>query len=247
MTRARSSVVRPDPGLAHTRMRTQMRSRSGMTLLELVVAITVLAMMATGGAAAFGMIIDRQETIRSASTEVERAAALRETIRQWILQGEPMLQAGGVPDGGRGGRRGAQLATAAPGGRAGAASTTGVTSATSTGNELTVITNAPNPLMAANVRIRLFVDTDDNTPEQGLAIEYQATTQTPLMRRELDPTVGDLAIEFFDQRTGRWIPSTEAATGQPIALRLSMIAAEGYVLPRLLSLPLTIVFGEATP
>ncbi len=224
------------------------RARSGMTLLELVIAIAIVAMMATGGAAAFATIIDRQETIRYASAEVERAAALRETLRQWIVQGEPQIQQGGVPLGGRGGGAGgAQVASVAPGSRTGAASNVGVTAAASTGNELTLTTSAPNPLMAANVRIRIFVDVDDNTPEQGLAIEYQASAQTPLMRRELDRTVGDLTVEFFDQRTGRWIPSTEAATGQPIALRIAMVAVEGASLPRLLTLPLTIVFGEVTP
>ena len=228
------------------------RARSGMTLIELIIAITILAMMVTGGAVAFGTIIDRQETIRYASAEVERAAALREMLRQWILQGELQIQQGGVPRGARavgagGAGGGAQLARVASGSRAGSTSTASVTAAASTGNELTLITNAPNPLMAANVRIRIFVDADDNTPERGLTIEYQASTQTPLMRRELDALVGDLTVEFFDQRTGRWIASTEAATGQPIALRITMAPAEGSALPRLLTLPLTIVFGEVTP
>lgn len=217
-----------------------------MTLMELVIAITILAIMATGGAAAFKTIIDRQETIRTASTEVERAAALRETIRQWILQGEPQIQRGGVPRGGRGGAA-QQLATVAPGSRGGSSSTAGVTAAASTGHELTLVTNAPNPLMAANVRIRLFVDADQATPEQGLTIEYQASTQTPLMRRELDPSVGDLVVEFYDQRTGRWYDATQAASIQPVALRISMVAAEGHAIPRLLELPVTLVFAEVTP
>jgi prepilin-type N-terminal cleavage/methylation domain-containing protein len=219
-----------------------MSRRSGMTLLELVIAITIVAMMATGGAAAFATIIDRQETIRTSSVEVERAAALRETLRQWIVQGEPQIQQGGVPRGARGAAA-TQLANLA---RAGT-SQASVTAAASTGNELTVTTSAPNPLMAANVRIRIFVDADDNTPEQGLTIEYQASTQTPLMRRELDRSVGDLTVEFYDQRVGRWIPSTEASTEQPIALRITMVPADGMSLPRLLTLPITIVFGEATP
>jgi prepilin-type N-terminal cleavage/methylation domain-containing protein len=224
------------------------RARAGMTLIELVIAITILAMMVTGGSVAFGTIIDRQETIRHASAEVERAAALRETLRQWILQGEPQIQRGGVPRGARGaGTAAAQIASVAPGSRAGSTSTASVTAAASTGNELTFTTNAPNPLMAANVRIRLFVDADDNTPEQGLTIEYQASTQTPLMRRQLDPSVGDLTVEFYDQRTSRWIASTEASTGQPIALRITMIPADGVTLPRLLTLPLTIVFGDIAP
>lgn len=229
-----------------TRARGSTRSgtRSGMTLIELVIAITILAMMVTGGSVAFGTIIDRQQTIRYASAEVERAASMREMLRQWILQGEPQIQQGGVP---RGARAGAQVATVALGSRAGSASTAGVTAAASTGNELTIVTSAPNPLMTSNVRIRIFVDTDDNTPERGLTIEYQASTQTPLMRRELDSTIGDLTVEFYDQRTSRWIPSTEAATGTPIALRITMIPADGFSLPRLLTLPLTVVFGEVTP
>jgi prepilin-type N-terminal cleavage/methylation domain-containing protein len=154
-----------------TRARGSTRSgtRSGMTLIELVIAITILAMMVTGGSVAFGTIIDRQQTIRYASAEVERAASMREMLRQWILQGEPQIQQGGVP---RGARAGAQVATVALGSRAGSASTAGVTAAASTGNELTIVTSAPNPLMTSNVRIRIFVDTDDNTPERGLTIEY---------------------------------------------------------------------------
>lgn len=234
----------------HAPMNSQCRSRRGMTLLELVVAITILAMMAIAGTVAFGTVIDQQETIRTAASDVERAAALRETIRQWILQGEPQVQVGGGPNGGsrtlqvsRASSRSMLVPSAL--GSSGAAS---VTSAALTGNELTVVTNGPNPLMAPAVRIRVFVDADDNTPEQGLTIEYQgATPQSPLLRRQLDGSVGDLYVEFFDQRSGRWLASTEASTGQPIALRISMFAAEGYVLPRLLELPLTIVFGEPTP
>lgn len=217
-----------------------------MTLLELVVAITILAMMAIAGTVAFGTVIDQQETIRTASSDVERAAALRETIRQWILQGEPQVQVGGGPRGSRTLQvsRASSQSMLVPS-SSGAAS---VTSAVSTGNELTVVTNGPNPLMAPAVRIRLFVDADDSTPEEGLTIEYQgAVAQSPLLRRQLDPSVGDLYVEFFDPRSGRWLASTEAATGQPIALRVTMLPAEDYVLPRLLELPLTIVFGEATP
>ena len=92
------------------------RARRGMTLMELVIALTVLALVATMGGAAFATLIDRQATIRTASADVERAAALRETIRQWILQGEPFVASGGVPSGGRGGAAaGRAPATVAPG------------------------------------------------------------------------------------------------------------------------------------
>jgi type II secretory pathway pseudopilin PulG len=218
-----------------------------MTLIELVIAVTILAITAAVGGAAFANIIDRQATIRVANTDVERAAALRETIRQWVLQGELMLQQGGVPQGGRGGAAGGQqLATVQPGSRAGSSGTTGVTAAASTGNEISVTTNAPNPLMAAAVRIRLFVDADPNTPEEGLAMEYQASNNTALARRQLDADVADLVIELYDARTRLWYASTQAAALNPIAVRITMVPAEGKVIARLLQAPLTIVFGEVS-
>lgn len=226
-----------------------MNRRSGMTLIELVIALAILAMVAATGGHAFATIIDQQATIRNASTEVERAAALRETIRQWILQGDVQLQRGGVPRGARGGAQ--ALAAVAPGSRSSGA-VAGVTAAASTGNELTVVTNGPNPLLSSSVRIRIFVDADEATPEKGLTIEYQSQVQgagnlSVLQRRQLDADVGDLTVEFFDQRTGRWLASTEASTGQPVALRFAMLPAEGKTLPRLLGLPITLVFGEITP
>lgn len=227
-----------------------MKARSGMTLIELVIALAILAMVAATGGHAFGTIIDQQTTIRTASAEVERASALRETIRQWILQGEPQIQRGGAPRGARGGA--AQTVAAVAPGSSSRGTPTGVTAAASTGNELTVLTNGPNPLMSASVRIRIFVDADEATPEKGLAIEYQSQVQgagnlSVLQRMQLDPDVGDLKVEFYDQRTTRWLASTEASTGQPIALRFTMLPADGKTLPRLLGLPITLVFGEITP
>lgn len=227
-----------------------MTRRRGMTLLELIIALTILALMVTGGAAAFAMVIDRQETLRNASADVERAAALRETLRQWILQGAVQVPRGGLPQGSRAGGGGRPLASVVPGMGTSGASQAGVTAAVSTGtaNEFTVVTSAPNPLMAPNVRIRVFVDADDDTPEQGLTIEYQAATpQSPLLRRELDSTVGDMTVEYYDPRTGLWATTADASPAQAIAIRVTMLPADGTTLPRILMLPLTIVYGEATP
>jgi prepilin-type N-terminal cleavage/methylation domain-containing protein len=229
-------------------LRPKPKGRAGMTLMELVIALAILAIMAAAGGVAFSTIIDRQETIRTANAEVERAAALRETIRQWVLQGEIFVQRGGVPRGGRGAAQGPIFTMAQ--GRSGSALSPlnpGLTAAASTGNELTVVTNAPNPLMAAAVRVRLFVDVDPLTPEQGLTMEFQSSTTNAslgLQRKQLDPEIGDLVIEFLDTRTNRWFPSTQAATIEGYAIRLSMVPAEGKAIARVLQMPLTIVYGE---
>jgi prepilin-type N-terminal cleavage/methylation domain-containing protein len=219
--------------------------RSGMTLMELVIALTILTIMATAGGVAFSTIIDRQETIRTASAEVERGAALRETVRQWVLQGEILVQRGNLPRGGASGRFSFQAVNPAQG----RGQQTGVTAAASTGPELTVNTTAPNPLNAGTVTIRLFVDADQATPEQGLTIEYRAggNTASPLMRRQLDASVGEMTLEFYDYRTNRWLDYTQVSTIEPIAVRITMLPAEGVTIARTLQLPLTIVFGEVAP
>jgi hypothetical protein len=123
----------------------------------------------------------------------------------------------------------------------------GVTAAASTGNELTVTTNAPNPLMAAAVRIRLFVDADPLTPETGLTMEFQSSSTNAslgLQRKQLDPDIGDLVIEFLDTRTNRWYPSSQAATIEGYAIRVALVPAEGKTIARVLQMPLTIVYAE---
>jgi hypothetical protein len=220
-----------------------------MTLVELVIGIAITAMMAAAGAAAFNTIIERRETISRASTATERAAALRETIRQWIVEGTLNVQRGSGPRGlssaaGRGsaGTLG-RLMSSSPFGTSAAAA--GVTAATSTGQELTVTTTAPNPLMAPQVRLRLFVDADGATPERGLTIEYQSiTANTPLRRRQLDSLVGDIRVEFLDQRTRLWYESTQAAAITPIAVRVTLLPLENDTLPRLLTLPIVVRSGE---
>ena len=41
--------------------------------------------------------------------------------------------------------------------------------------------------------------------------------------------------------------AAQAATVQPVAVRISMVAAEGKTIPRLLQVPLTLVTGEVAP
>jgi prepilin-type N-terminal cleavage/methylation domain-containing protein len=208
--------------------------RSGMTLMELVVAIAITGMMATAGAATFSSIIDHRRVIRESTVSTERAAALREMIRSWITAGTVQLQQGGGP---RGLASSARI-SARPGMPA------GVTAAAATGDELTISTSALTPAAGANTRIRLFVDGDDNTPEHGLTMEYQGSNGSPLQRLQLDSTIGVMTVEFLDNRTSRWVSASQAATIQPIAVRFSFAPADHDSLPRLLELPFIFRVGD---
>jgi prepilin-type N-terminal cleavage/methylation domain-containing protein len=212
-----------------------MRARRGMTLMELVIGLAITGMMATAGAVAFGAIIDHRRVIQRASVETERSAALRDMVRGWILAGNIQIQQGGGP---RGLNRGVGAAAGAAGRAAGGMnSMQAVSAAAARGDEITFTTSDINPSFLPNVRIRLYVDADDNTPEKGLTIEYQPNAQQPLVRRMLDSTIDTLHVDFLDNRTKRWIESTQGATIQPIAARLTFASGVAR-LPPILQIPM---------
>ncbi|MGE5733041.1 MAG: hypothetical protein ACM37U_13930, partial [Gemmatimonas sp.] len=120
-----------------------------------------------------------------------------------------------------------------------------VSTAQASGDEVSFTTTALNPSLLAAVRIRLYIDGDDNTPEKGLTIEYQPNLQMPLVRKMLDSTIDTLKVEFLDTRTGRWFRASEAATIRPRAVRLTLLGGEHGALPPILSLPMIFTIGAA--
>ena len=226
-----------------------MNTRRGMTLIELVIALVITGMMAVMGTATLSSIIDHRRSILSGTTELERASALRDQLRTWMLSGTVQIVTGGATRGlGRAGTTvsantitftgGTNAAAAIPGGMPGSTSNNGITSAVAAGDEITFVTTADNPAHAPSARMRLFIDGDASTPETGLTLEYQASTATPLERMQLEPTIGVLKVEFLDQRTNQWVESTQVAAITPIAARLSMQPYDGGRLPGILQLPL---------
>jgi prepilin-type N-terminal cleavage/methylation domain-containing protein len=209
------------------------RSRAGMTLLELVISLVITGLMAGVGYSAFGGIIDHQKRIEAASVTTERASALRETIHAWLESGTVTIQQGGLPQGfGRGGR---SLQTVSANGTAAVQS---VTPAVVTGDVLSFTTQAPNPANAPQATMKLFIDDDPTTPETGLTVEYQASAQSPLLRRQLETSIDSLVVEYLDNRTNRWYVAKDAATITPKAVRVTMHALPGSAFGPLLSMPM---------
>ena len=225
-------------------------ARRGMTLMELVVALAITGMMAAMGAATFSSIIDHRRIILSSTGELERASALRDQIRTWMLSGTVQVVTGGASRGlGRASSITANNVTfsannssASP--IASGSGVSAITAAVAGGDEITFVTTAPNPANAPSVRMRLFIDVDESTPETGLTLEYQPSTSTPLKRIQLEPTIGVLKVEFLDQRTNQWFESMQGAAVTPIAVRLSMQPYDGGRLPGILQLPMIFPIGS---
>jgi prepilin-type N-terminal cleavage/methylation domain-containing protein len=217
------------------------RARTGMTLMELVIALAITGLMAAGGAAAFGSVIDHRKIIRNASVQTERAGALREMLKSWISAGEIRIQIGGVP---RGLARGVSAASTSR--STTSASIASVSAAQAAGDELRFTTTALNPSLLGNVLMRLYVDADANTPEKGLAIEYQPNLQQPLVRKMLDSTIDTLRVEFLDRRTGRWFGADQVATIDPRATRVTLLSSKPGQQSRILGIPMLFTNGFQT-
>lgn len=212
-----------------------MRARGGMTLMELVIGLAITGMMAAAGAGAFESIIAHRQIIHDASVSTERAAALRDLLHVWIAAGTVQIPRGGGP---RGLTRGI-AAAATPSAASGAMNTGSVSAAQASGDEISFTTSALNPSLVGSVRIRLYVDADDNTPEHGLTMEYQPNHQQPIARRMLDSSIDTLKVEFLDSRTSRWLRSSEAATiTNPVAVRVTLLPGTGHMVPPILELPM---------
>ena len=217
-------------------------ARRGMTLMELVIGLAITGMMAAAGAGAFASIVSHREIVRTASLTTERAAALRDMIHVWISAGTVQIPRGGGP---RGLTRGLGAAATRNGAVSGAMNTAAVSAAQASGDELTFTTTAINPSLVANARIRLYIDADNNTPEHGLTMEYQANLQQPLVRRMLDSTIDTLKVEFLDSRTNRWFRSSEAATiAAATAVRVTLLPGGSHNAPALLELPMIFPLTE---
>jgi Tfp pilus assembly protein FimT len=223
-----------------------------MTLMELVVALVITGMMAVMGASTLASLIDHRRVILGSTGELERASALRDQVRTWMLAGAVQVTTGGATRGiGRGftqvgGGVSAAFNTQSSSSSPDGMQQTGVTAAVAGGDEITFITTAPNPADAPSVRMRLFIDADPNTPETGLALEYQPSTAMPLKRIQLEPSIGVLHVDFLDQRTNKWVESTQAAAITPIAVRLSFEAYDGGRIPGILQVPLIFPIGTLT-
>lgn len=210
-------------------------SRRGMTLLEMVIALVITGLMAAVGFSAFGGIIDHQRHVEQASVQVERSAALREMLHTWLESGTITIQQGGLPQGF--GRGGTTLRTVSASGTPAVQS---VTPAVVTGDVLSFTTQAPNPADAPQAIMKLFVDDDPTTPETGLTVEYQASAQSPLLRRQLEPSIDSMVVEYLDSQTNRWYPAADAATITPKAVRLTLLPLPGSGFGALISMPMTL-------
>jgi prepilin-type N-terminal cleavage/methylation domain-containing protein len=196
-------------------------ARSGLTLLELVVALTVTAMALAGGYAAFGTIADRREQVERSTDDVVRAAAVRRMLVAWLSGAHLTVDQTGPSFQGLDG-----VHDHAP------------------DDALTFLTTAATPLGARETVVHLYVARDSAGPERGLVADLTEWPGTGSKRVLLSSAVHGLDIAYISGVLGarQRLPSWISTSVLPAGLVLTLSAAPGDSLPPLLRLPIVLPF-----
>jgi prepilin-type N-terminal cleavage/methylation domain-containing protein len=196
--------------------------RSGFTLVEVLVGLTVSSLALTAAFAALSFIGDRSRAAEAASVTALEGAVARDMLVSWLA--------------------GARFRAA---NRAGEfqgldAEENGLES-----DELIFPTTALTPLQARNAVVRLFIDVDRETPEQGLVAELIERPQDEPLKVELLPQAAQIDIAFLPDvpDAAEWLPSWIGQGGLPRAVELSITAVAGDSLPPLLRFPIRVALG----
>ena len=189
-----------------------MKSRRGVTLLELMFALTVLALVSAIGTATLSLLTD-DRLHRGSIARLEHESAERRALVAWLEQAHASL--GGT----------FQLVSSTRHNR--------------DADVLTFTTTAATPLGTPETTIRLFVE-DDRRRETGLIAELSSWPGGPTARVEIDSTIVGLRVRCLTTLLGgrQWVASWMSSAVVPLGIELRFAGAPNGALPPLLRRPI---------
>lgn len=182
-------------------------NRRGVTLIELVVGLTIASAVVAAGYAALTTIVDRREAALVLLDEEVAATAVRTTVRAWL--------------------GGAHTAS-----ESSAPIFSGVDAESDDGHpddQLAFLTSAETPLRAHAATVRLYIDRNPDTPEEGLVADVGAWLGTERVRLVLVPDATGLEVRYRSGLVGgrEWLPSWISSTVMPAAVELRLSGGSG--------------------
>ena len=183
---------------------TRTHARAGMTLLEVIVALTIAGSALASGAAVLGFLTDQQA--RSGTQAVATASAVRGTMRDWISE--------------------ARLATEGDAEFRGRPGHGGAARGADDSDELSFVTSAPTEVSASGTIVRVYVASADGATGRGLMAELRpwrhagAPVTVPLA-----PDAVGMRVRYLAGMSGRrsWIDSWVTTSVLPAALELRIL------------------------
>ena len=193
--------------------------RRGITLVELLVALSVTGLTVATGYASLGTLADQRDRVRSASAATVRAAAVRGEIASWIEGAYVTGEAASPPF---------QVTDHAERGHP--------------DDELAFLTSADTPLGRGDVAVRLYVDADVHTPERGLVAELTERFGARTARVELDSSVVALDVRCLSDMRGprQWLRSWSSGELLPLGVEIRLGSGGTGRLAPLLRVPITV-------
>lgn len=197
-----------------------MTARAGMTLIEVVVALSIAGMAIAAGYGALASVVDHRGRLGAAAAADIRHAAIRRTVIEWLSSARLLTDEPGVTFRGLDGTR--DLAD----------------------DELIFLTVAG--FARERSRVRLYVDHDEATPERGFTAEVTLWPQGTTRRVELEPRAVGLDIRYYSRlmRAPEWLPSWISSSVLPAGIELRLVALPADTLPLLLALPMLVSLGS---
>lgn len=201
-------------------MNSALRLRRGLTLVELLVALTLLGVASSAGYGAFALLVDRRDALVDESERRRHAAATRALLTEWIAH--------------------AQLDPLRPG-----TAFRGVdgTAENRAADELTFLTSAPTPLETSRALVTLRIDRAVTGPPR-LVADLREWNGARAMTLTLVDEVEGFDVEYA-QPGEAWLSSWISGSVLPrgVIVRLEFVGES--VRAPLLELPLHVVIKSA--
>jgi prepilin-type N-terminal cleavage/methylation domain-containing protein len=196
--------------------------RAGFTLVEVVVGVSVGGVVLTAGFAALAAIRDHSVGAREATTIALEGATARATLTEWLATAQ--LQS-------------TELAVRFEG--------LDATESDLEWDELSFPMQAQSPLRTPVTLVRLFIDTDPETPERGLVAHLVGLRGEEPRPVELIPNVVGLRARYLPASDGpvEWAESWLDQPQLPRAVELTLVDSPEDPLPPLLRLPIRVAMA----
>lgn len=201
---------------------TRLAARTGFTLLEVLVGLTVASLALLAGVLALAAVQDRSGHAEEAAREAISGATQRALLVDWLGGARVRARTGeqfeGMQD-----DVGGRLV-----------------------HRLVVPTSARTPLGVSSTVVGLYIDDDPETPERGLVAALTGSTFGAEPRRmELVPQAGEMHVRYLDAVGGVpvWDETWAGRNRLPRLVEITLVPARGEVLPLLLQYPIRVALG----
>lgn len=191
-----------------------MRAR-GFTLIEVLVALAIAGVTVLAVHAGIRTVFDLEATARAEGERSARALAVRRQLADWLRAVDVSGGAGARPLTIRDRRRDGRP-----------------------DDELLVTTLRPSPFRVGRTPLRLYIDREPGTFEDGLVAELE-DREGMRQRHELAPAAEGLDLRFLlrIEHEGEWLDTWRSGTQLPRAIEIRLF---GDSLPPLLRAPVIV-------